>query len=192
MEGIPEKPKSDYLTQYHTIQHGNDDSSALEYLTNLGLEAEDLRGKTILDLGIGQTNRFTREIEKAGIKCTIFGLSPDMNLDGYREKMRAANPGTTPRVAAGIAQEMPFKSETFDLILNMYSLSFYNLSHTKMKDVEAYVAEMYRVLRPGGEVRMGPIYDFGDDQYQILSDVARKNNMHVEKGNDFFRLAKEG
>ncbi|HEX9664784.1 MAG TPA: hypothetical protein VGA49_03075, partial [Patescibacteria group bacterium] len=48
-----------------------------EYEAELLILRGELRGKIVLDLGCGCTEKFAREIHQAGINCQVISVSPD-------------------------------------------------------------------------------------------------------------------
>jgi SAM-dependent methyltransferase len=160
----------------------------LEYEEDLGLNHEDLEGKTILDLGAGTTEKFARDIKEAGIKAKVYSLSPDYNDVGYILPRRYPN-WRGNRVAA-IAQRIPFKENSFDLIVSTYAVT-YAANGTPM--VQKWVSEIGRVLKPGGEARLGPHYGGGGglgSNFENLLNNAKTNNLDVDIKEHYFILRK--
>lgn len=89
-------------------------------------------------------------------------LSPDMVAAAERN-LQVYGDRATARVAD--VCELPFPDESFDLIVS--SMSAHHWDHP-----EAAVAELARVLRPGGRVY---IYDFRFAPFDKLSAAAREN-----------------
>ena len=96
----------------------------------------DLKGKRVLDVGCGK-GRFARvfleRYPQAGI--VAFDLAESM--------LRYVSPGTAP--CAGSMTALPFASESFD---SAYATE--SLEHAV--DIESAVAEMCRVVKPGGRI----------------------------------------
>jgi len=90
-----------------------------------------LAGKDVLDVGSG-TGHYARLARALGARLAIaFDLTPEML-------------GRAPRPAAvGDAGRLPFASESLDVAIAALLLSF-------VKDLEATLGEIARVLRPGG------------------------------------------
>jgi ubiquinone/menaquinone biosynthesis C-methylase UbiE len=87
-------------------------------------------------------------------------------------------PGWKRKGVAAIAQQLPFTNESFDMILAAYSVI--NYASSTPKAVEAWVSEAARVLKPGGEARLGPTYGgrntFGKN-YEDLIKIAKKHGL---------------
>jgi ubiquinone/menaquinone biosynthesis C-methylase UbiE len=127
-----------------------------DYKENLGFDEKDLEGKTVLDLGSGSLEKLSRELKKKGIDANVVSLNPDYVLEKYR-KIIANQKDWQKKSAAGIAQELPFRDDTFDKIFSLEAVTFYMDALHESKDAEAWAKEVVRVLKPGGEARLGEI-----------------------------------
>lgn len=100
-------------------------------------------GLRVLDVGCG-TGNLLRSTGKRWPKVELTGMDPDPKaLARARRKSRRA--GLDVRLDRGFAQEMPFPDDSFDRVFS--SLMLHHLD-TASKD--ALLAEVRRVLRPGG------------------------------------------
>ena len=99
-----------------------------KYLSDLNLTKETLEDKRILDLGSG-TRRFAKELEDGGVKAEIFSLDPI--FENPKEKIEAGAEELSEQLSktrrvqntvAGLGEHLPFKNNSFDLILAEYSL----------------------------------------------------------------------
>src|SRR5262245_13909011 len=127
------------------LDHIADARKYLRYLTDL-LEFADVdpRGQTVLDAGSG-----------FGFTLLTLGLLGAESLKGIDmsepmiETVRAYLPllpeklGRRMDVTLGDVQEMPYESDSIDLVLSVEAISHY-------RHVERFVREAHRVLRPGG------------------------------------------
>ncbi|OGK21027.1 hypothetical protein A3C23_02335 [Candidatus Roizmanbacteria bacterium RIFCSPHIGHO2_02_FULL_37_13b] len=148
----------------------------------LGFNREDLRDKTILDLGSGETERFSRELKDAGIKTTVICLNPDYGLDNpnrFREIITGI-PDWQHQSVAATAQSLPFAAESFDFIFANYSVTVFASPHLKSTLAKQWASELARVLKPGGEARLAPIYaESYKDEYQDLDSIWKKAGLTV-------------
>ncbi|MDR3702387.1 MAG: class I SAM-dependent methyltransferase [Candidatus Sulfopaludibacter sp.] len=96
----------------------------------------DLRGKRILDVGCGK-GRFARVFQQRQPEAELWGL------DISEEMLRFVPPGIHTR--AGTMTELPFEDGWFD---GAYATE--SLEHAV--EIEKAVAEMCRVVKPGGRI----------------------------------------
>ena len=95
-------------------------------------------GEVVLDVGCGTGSLLARLVAVEG----AFGLDADARALGLaRAKI---DPGRV-FLARGLAQSMPFRARTFDVVVS--SLFFHHLTTEAKGDV---LREIRRVLRPGG------------------------------------------
>jgi len=119
----------------------------------------------VLDIGTGP-GVLLGEIarERADLRVTGVDLSVDMiaaaerNIRGFEGRVHARVANVT---------ELPFADDAFDLIVTTFSLHHWD-------DVDAAVAELARVLRPGGGIY---VYDFGRAPFDRLDDGARERGL---------------
>lgn len=137
------------------------DASAQAWITDMGergdygrryvLDAPMLARATmrpqdrVLDVGCGE-GRFCRLLGDRGFDCT--GLDPTEALIG---RARARDPQGDYRI--GRAEDMPFETGAFDLVVSYLSL-------IDIPDLEAAAREMARVLRPGGRLLIANLNSF--------------------------------
>jgi len=98
-------------------------------------------GKALLDLG-SNWGRWTVAAARAGYRAT--GIDP--NAKAIRAARRVAEElGVEADYVVGDARALPFAEASYDVV-HSYSV----LQHLPKEDVRAVVAEVRRVLRPGG------------------------------------------
>ena len=101
--------------------------------------------ESVLDVAIG-TADLTIELlrQEKAVRITGLDLSRKMMDIGERKVSKA---GYLPRVTFdyGSAQEMPYKDEEFDAVTCAYGVRNFS-------EMDKGLNEMYRVLRPGGEL----------------------------------------
>lgn len=101
--------------------------------------------KTALDVGCGE-GRFCRMLRERGV--AVAGIDPTVPLI---EQCRRRDPDGDYRVAGGEA--LPFEDASFDMVVSYLSL-------IDIEDLERGVAEMVRVLKPGGRLLIGNLNGF--------------------------------
>jgi SAM-dependent methyltransferase len=119
------------------------------YLAFLELEKEDLENKKVLDVG-SSTGRIVEEINKIGGKA--FGLDP-IYVDKKREEV-LKNKDNLVAGMAGNGNDMPFKNETFDIIINNFS----TFNYAKNEDiVSKNFEQQLELLREEGAIYVFPL-----------------------------------
>ncbi len=93
-----------------------------------------------LDLGCG-TGNYTLELKNKGFE--VFGLDISKQMLKIAKKKRKDL-----FLIRGDAYLLPFKDNTFDLVLSITLFEF-------IKEPEKVIKEIYRVLKPGGELIIG-------------------------------------
>ena len=100
--------------------------------------------QNIIDVGCGIGGSTLHLAQKFGCKATGITLSP---VQASRAKERAVEAGLENRVNFEVANalEMPFEENSFDLVWSLES-------GEHMPDKAKFLAECYRVLKPGGKM----------------------------------------
>lgn len=139
MEKKEEKQKPKYPSRERATQliRGR---GLVEYVVGLNLQTSSLDNKTILDIGGGKGN-FAREVQDKFGKTRVYNLDPHLEKEG------------TIKQVAGLAQELPFKNDTFDLIISFFAIP---LHIEKSSDEIIFFEEIFRTLKPGGQARIAP------------------------------------
>ncbi len=106
--------------------------------------AENNAPKKIIDVGCGIGGSTLYLAQKFGSKATGITLSP---VQAFRARERAVEADLDDRVRFEVANalEMPFEDNTFDLVWSLES-------GEHMPDKTKFLAECYRVLKPGGKI----------------------------------------
>ncbi len=123
---------------------------------------EEFLGKTVLDLGSGVTGKFARDVAKRGID--IYSLSGAWGSEkirkAWKEELIKSEEGRKAlgRSVAGLAQELPFKSNVFDSVLSSWAIPYHLDDYEENRDeFEASFREIARVLKPGGKAYLAPV-----------------------------------
>jgi len=116
------------------------------------------KDKRILDLGCG-TATLTILIKKLHPDAEVIGLDGDPNiLEIARSKVSAS--GFDIALDTGMAFELPYPDQNFDRVIS--SLMLHHLTRENKKRT---FKEVFRILRPGGELHVA---DFGKPQNFIM------------------------
>ena len=124
---------------------------AAEYIKQLNIRPEDLEGKRVLDLGAGRDLNFARGLPEENIHAEVVSLSPAFSFLHPYIARDGAEAGKL--AVAGMAEELPFKENTFDTAV-MFYVTMHIVSDQRMK---ACITEIVRVLKPEGVAYIGPI-----------------------------------
>jgi ubiquinone/menaquinone biosynthesis C-methylase UbiE len=106
----------------------------------------------VLDLGSG-TGTLAIWAKERNPRLRVRGLDGDPAIIGQARR-KAAAAGTEIEFDEGLSYELPYEDASFDRVLS--SLFFH---HLVLADKERTIAELARVLRPGGELHVG---DWGE------------------------------
>jgi ubiquinone/menaquinone biosynthesis C-methylase UbiE len=117
-------------------------------------QAQIRSGQRVLDLGCG-TGTLTIMIKQAHPDSVVIGLDGDPQiLKIARRKAKEAHSPIT--FDEGMAHQLPYPDASFDRVLS--SLVFHHLT---TQDKERCLTEIYRILKPDGELHLA---DFGGPQ----------------------------
>jgi SAM-dependent methyltransferase len=142
----------------------------------------DLTGKDVLEVGCGRGGGTAFVHEHFAPRST-------MGLDlAHRaiEHCRRTYPLPGLRFVAGDAEELPFPDGAFDAVLNVESSHCY-------PDVPAFLAEVRRVLRPGGVLLLADARDTdsrGGQEHALLSQ-GTVSELRAQIAQAGFRVAEE-
>ncbi len=161
-------PRVRFYTRQHT---GN---PFRRYEQDLGINVNSFRGKTVLDVASGYSN-FAKECRARGINCFAMDLP---NVLSRINKRFEDNNGKKFAVA-GKAQEMPFKSNSVDLIVSRRGL----FHVPNLFSIQYCVKEALRVLKPGGELRFDPPLGILTESKvrKEFENWLERNNFQIEK-----------
>lgn len=162
---------ANYLTSAVHAQ-GND-------LERLGALAAGLHPRRVLDLGCGGGHASYAIAAAVPVEVVAYDLSEEM-LDVVRAE--AAKRGLDKLVTRqGSVHKLPFKDAAFDLVASRYS------AHHWM-DMQASVAEMARVLAPGGTLVIidviapeTPLYDTALQTIELLRDASHVRDYRLSE-----------
>ncbi|WP_396899408.1 class I SAM-dependent methyltransferase [Mycolicibacterium sp.] len=130
-------------------------------------------GQRILEIGCGTGNLTTR-VKRANPEGDVTATDPDPRALA-RAQRKAKRMGGI-RFERAYAQELPFADQAFDR-----ALSSMMLHHLDDATKAAAVGELFRVLKPGGELH---IVDIGGDMtgdHDVMSRLMKRN--HHAAGN---------
>lgn len=135
-----------------------------KYMEELELKPEDF-DKKILDLGAGNAE-FAKWAKEHGVSSEIYSLD-------IRDKMREKD-----RSVIGDANELPFKNESFDLVVSTCAIP----NTIEASQIERTLLETIRVIKPGGEVRLAKVLE--GEKYEPQRIKKQELNEVLEKLED--------
>lgn len=124
--------------------------------TKTGLSLDDLRGRTVLDVGVG-SGRFAEVAAEAG--ATVFGMDLSEAVVAAQ-----ANLGDRARIVQADLFHAPFPAATFDIV---YSIGV--LHHTP--DTRAATLAIAKLVKPGGTLA---IWVYPHSRTNRASDLYRR------------------
>lgn len=102
-------------------------------------------GKRVLEVGFGAGTDFIQWL-RAGAHASGVDLTPEA-LENLRRRIEVYRLPAPEQIMVADAEQLPFESDSFDL-----GYSFGVLHHSP--DTEKAMAELVRVVRPGGEIKI--------------------------------------
>ena len=116
------------------------ESSAVEFLDRLGVKA----GASLLDVACG-SGQLALIAARRGANVTGVDIATNAILAA---RGRAAVEGLNARFDEGDAEDLPYKTASFDVVTSIYGAMF-------APRPDRVAAELLRVCRPGGRIAMG-------------------------------------
>lgn len=136
--------------------------------------------ESILEVGYGSGLLFP-SISKICKKMT--GIDKDSNPEEVSNNLKKL--GCRPKLVVGNVLKMKFPKESFDLII---AISIFE----HIKDTEKVSKELYRVLKPGGELLVGmPRVDKIMEKLFHLIGCKNISEQHVTTYKEFLKTAKK-
>lgn len=142
------------------------------YKDMLGMTDGHFKGGRILDVGSGSWQQLAYESRMAGFPSHITSVDPRFGLSVSRDIADSGSSALMRTIGrlypekntvAATADALPFADNTFDTTVALFSTSRYRQGPSQvMKDLN----EMYRVTKPGGEVKIFPVWDVHTPMYR--------------------------
>jgi ubiquinone/menaquinone biosynthesis C-methylase UbiE len=153
-----------------------------QYSERMGTNFAFLRGNRVLDIGAGKEASFGVAALNKGID--LFSLNPYWARNRDHLKRNGHN-------VAGLAQALPFRSESFDAVLSMWCVPLWLMNDEK--EYTDTFSEVHRVLKPDG---IGLFYPVRDEWLasETFHDILQKtlgveNYKFLRKAGDDWTMA---
>ncbi len=114
-------------------------------------EARIQPGQRVLDIGCG-TGSLVVQLLKLHPEADVTGLDPDPKALA-RAKRKADRAGVSPTLEVGFSDDLPYPDASFDFVFSSFMFH-----HLTPQEQQATLAEVRRVLKPGGSFQL---VDFG-------------------------------
>jgi ubiquinone/menaquinone biosynthesis C-methylase UbiE len=144
----------------------------------LAARARPAPGAAILDVGCG-TGVVARRLARDGARRVVgLDATPAM-LEVARAA--ASREGRAVEWREGFAEKLPFADAEFDLVACQFALMFF-------ADRAAALAEMARVLRPGGRLALSVFQEIGRHPFYVALDRAIRARLGASGVEEIFAL----
>ncbi len=154
-------------------------------LYNMALEELPATGQVkLLEIGFGNGAHFNRFFEK-NPQAHLSGLDFSQSMYDLAAQINAVYiQNNQLELKLGDASEMPFDTNTFDYIIAINTIYFW-------PDIDLYLTEIRRVLKPGGILLIGyrpkatmdllSFTDYGFRKYEIeeMAEILNKNKLEL-------------
>lgn len=135
-----------------------------QFKQQLVRQAQIQAGQNVLDLGCG-TATLTVLIKKTHPEAEVTGLDGDPQVLAIG-RAKAARAGAVITLDQGLSYQLPYSDNSFDRVLS--SLLFHHLTR---ENKQRTFAEVYRILRPGGEFHLADLSQPRDNWARIVSPL---------------------
>lgn len=150
-----------------------EENTYLGYMEELGLTPNELLNKKILDIGSAKSY-FASYCLKHGISDSVYSV--DAGEDSYTDKEvkkiiwpESLKTEIERKSKKALMQNLPYDEGSFDLVIAVAALPGryreYHGELTMEQDVEQSYDEIVRMLAPGGEARIAPLYNDENNEY---------------------------
>lgn len=103
-------------------------------------------GETVLDVGCGTGTLALEARERVGITGRVYGIDPSRQMIAYARR-KAAGRSLSVDFQLGVVEHLAFPDRSFDVVLCTWMIH-----HLPTDDKRQGLAEMARVLKPGGRL----------------------------------------
>lgn len=142
-------------------------------VSSIEAHLHDCKGKSVLEIGFGRFKLAKKLVQRAGGTWT-----------GVEPKRPKEEKPTIGKGGYGHATYIPFPDRTFDKIFAIQSLEHWGQKAGGVREPSCYsecVAEVSRVLKPGGTIYLdAPVHLHGNEMF-IMGDLAKVRSIFSDK-----------
>ena len=131
------------------------DRDLWEYEKFLQIDAGELAGKTILDLGSGEFQKFARQLAHRFSDTKIICLDASLAKRHGDFLLSESQRARKINLISALFTKLPFQSNSFDAVFSLFGTLYLTTSESKRVNI----GEIARILKPGGAARLYPYYD---------------------------------
>jgi 2-polyprenyl-3-methyl-5-hydroxy-6-metoxy-1,4-benzoquinol methylase len=103
-------------------------------------------GEAVLDVGCGTGTLALEVCERVGITGRVYGIDPSQQMIAYARR-KAAERSLSVNFQLGVVEQLAFPDHSFDVVLCTWMIH-----HLPIADKQRGLAEIARVLKPGGRL----------------------------------------
>lgn len=171
------------LNEYfpNTLPQYNTSRSWIDYIKNLQIDVREIsEGVTILDVGGSGKPSFDSVSNYFPKGTKIISIDPAYiidgesayNIDGYNDwQLSILSSNSDPDLIRkiGVVQSIPLDDRSIDIIWSNIAIPLY----IDDDDLEIMWSELFRVIKPGGQIRLFPINQERQDKF--IKQMREKN-----------------
>lgn len=127
-----------------------------------GLEALNVQpGERVLELGFGTGNEVLELAEKVGAAGSVAGIDVSEGMRQVtQKKLDETKPAAKVELTVGDARKLPYPDASFDAVYTSFTLELF-----AAEDIPVVLAEVNRVLKPGGRFGVVSMATVKDGQH---------------------------
>jgi SAM-dependent methyltransferase len=135
---------------------------------------EMLRGLSIAEIGCGTGNNL---LFFASEGCRVSGLDYSATALMVARDLLAENELEASLVAGDVTQPLPWKSESYDIVIDRGCLT-----HVSHKDLKSLLNEIHRILKPGGHFFSFTLFGSNSSDLQHGVEIFPNTFSHFKAG----------
>ncbi|MCX6245467.1 MAG: class I SAM-dependent methyltransferase [Bacteroidetes bacterium] len=132
------------------------------------------KGMNILDIGSGAGFPMLEIAERAGNRCTVYGVDPSEDSFGMISEKISIKNILNAIIKIGVAEELPFPDQFFDAVTA-------NNGMNNVANERKALSECFRVMKPGAQlvITMNLPHTFVEF-YEVFEEILQEQQMTTE------------